>query len=311
MKRKALGKGLRSLIPEAPRSIRPETAGPAGFPASQGIGPARYPQIDLDQIVPNQLQPREDFDESALEALAQSLKSEGVLQPVLVRPLADGRFGLVAGERRWRAAQRAGLLKIPAVIREIPDERLLELALIENLQREELNPLEEARAFRTLVEEVGLTQQQVAERVGKQRTTVSNTLRLLALPEPVQKLVRTGQLSMGHARALLGLTMATDQTALAERTVRDGLSVRDVEVQVKRLQSSRTDMGEAVRAAAVVRRDPNVAAAEETLQRALGTKVRIHQSKSGMGRLEIHFYSGDELSRLYDLLAHAQRPGNA
>ncbi len=280
-------------------------------PEDAAGSPTRHPpQVDLDRIVPNRRQPREEFDETALEALAQSLKSDGVLQPVLVRPLPDGRFGLVAGERRWRAAQRAGLLKIPVVVREIPDDRLLEFALIENLQREELNPMEEARAFRTLVEEIGLTQQQVAERVGKQRTTVSNTLRLLALPEPVQKLVRSGDLSMGHARAILGLTMATDQTALAERTVREGLSVREVEAQVNRTQRSRTALGETIRVS-TVRRDPNVAAAEESLQRTLGTKVRIQQGKSGIGRLEIHFYSGDELSRLYELLIHVQRPGHA
>lgn len=313
MKRKALGKGLRSLIPEAPRPNQPEpgAGGTAIVHAESVAQSARsFPQVDLDRIVPNRRQPREEFDEAALEALAQSLRSDGVLQPVLVRPMADGRFGLVAGERRWRAAQRAGLLKIPVVIREIPDDRLLEFALVENLQREELNPMEEARAFRTLVDEIGLTQQQVAERVGKQRTTVSNTLRLLALPEPVQKLVRSGDLSMGHARALLGLGMATDQTSLAERAVREGLSVREVEAQVNRIQRSKTAMGETIRVAPA-RRDPNVVAAEDALQRVLGTKVRIQQGKSGIGRVEIHFYSGEELSRIYDLLAQVQMPGHA
>lgn len=278
-------------------------------PSRDAAPPHVYPQIDIDRIVPNRRQPREQFDDASLASLAQSLKSQGVLQPVLLRPLPDGRYGLVAGERRWRAAQQAGLLKIPAVIREIPDDRLLEFALIENLQREELNPIEEARAYRTLLDELGLTQQQVAERVGKQRTTVANTVRLLGLPEPVQKLVKSNALSMGHARAILGVPMATDQTALAERTVRDGLSVRAVESHVARLLRSRTAMGATVGAAA--RRDPNVAAAEETLQRALGTKVRIFQGKSGGGRLEIHFFSGDELTRVYDqVLAAAKHSKN-
>lgn len=302
-----MGRGLRSLIPETPPPRPADSATRRGSEPAKGTpeapDPARvaFPQIDIDRIVPNRRQPREQFDEAAIEALARSLKADGMLQPILVRPLADGKFGLVAGERRWRAAQRAGLLKVPAVVREIPDDRLLEFALIENLQREELNPIEEARAYRTLVDEIGLTQAQVAERIGKQRASVANTMRLLGLPEPVQKLLRSGALSMGHARALLGLGMATDQTALAERTVRDGLSVRDVEAEVARLGRTRTAMGETtVRTPS--RRDPNVVAAEESLQRALATKVRIQQNKAGKGRVEIHFFSGEELNRVFDLL---------
>jgi len=266
-----------------------------------------HPQVDIDQIVPNRQQPREEFDEPSLEALAKSLKKEGVLQPVLVRTLPDGRYGLIAGERRWRAAQRAGLLKIPVIIKEVPDDRLLEFALIENLQRQELNPIEEARAYRTLVDQFGLTQQQIAERVGKERSSVANTLRLVTLPEPVQRLIRSGELSMGHARALLALDLATDQTALAERIVRDGMSVRAVEAEAARLQKAKSLSGDPVRSRA--RKDPNVAAAEEALQRAIGTKVRIYQRKTGAGRLEVHFFSAEEMERVYQMLLRAGRRG--
>jgi len=218
--------------------------------------------------------------------------------------LPDGRFGLIAGERRWRAAQRAGLLKIPVVVKDVPDERLLEFALIENLQREELNPVEEARAYRTLVDEFGLTQQQIAERVGKERSSVANTMRLVSLPEPVLRLMRSG-LSMGHARALLALDLATDQLALAERVVREGMSVRAVEAEVARLQRTRSLSGEPTRSRA--RKDPNVSAAEEALQRAIGTKVRIFQRRSGAGRLEVHFFSAEEMERVYQMLLRVGR----
>jgi len=219
--------------------------------------------------------------------------------------LPDGRFGLIAGERRWRAAQRAGLLKIPVVVKDVPDERLLEFALIENLQRQELNPVEEARAYRTLVDEFGLTQQQIAERVGRERSTVSNTMRLVSLPEPVQRLIRSGELSMGHARALLALDLATDQTALAERAVRDGMSVRAVEAEADRLRRAKSLSGEPTRSRA--RKDPNVAAAEEALQKTIGTKVRIFQNRSGAGRLEVHFYSTEEMERVYQMLLRVGR----
>jgi ParB family transcriptional regulator, chromosome partitioning protein len=297
MKRKALGKGLRSLIPEAPPKWAPETsAAPGAAGAADGLR-----QVDLDRIRPNRQQPRQDFDEAGLEALARSLKEEGVLQPVVVRPLADGGFELVAGERRWRAALRAGLLRIPAVVREVPDDRLLEVALIENLQREALNAIEEAQAFRTLIDDLGLTQQEVAERVGRRRSTIANALRLLALPPAVQDLVRAGVLSAGHARAVAALERAPDQIALAERAVREGLSVRQVEtIAARALRET------AARPKAAHRRDPNVVAAEEKLQRAVGTKVRIVQGKKG-GRVELHYYGGEELDRIFQLLIQAGR----
>jgi ParB family chromosome partitioning protein len=218
-----------------------------------------------------------------------------------VRPDKNGEFELIAGERRWRAAQIAGLLKIPALVREVGKERVLELALIENLQRDELNVIEEANAYRTLVNELGLTQQEIALRVGKQRATVANALRLLNLPPEVQKLIQDGQLSAGHAKALASLSNTKLQVDLARRISAAGLSVRDAEAMVARTTKSET--GRSPRAA---ERDPNVVAAEETLQRAVGTKVRIQQGKKG-GRIELHFYSEEEMERVYQLILVATR----
>lgn len=212
MKHKALGKGLRSLIPEAPRAAEAISPAPAG---------ERLQMLDLDLIRPNPRQPRQDFDEEALASLATSLKDDGVLQPIVVRPAGGGRFEIVAGERRWRAAQRAGLLKVPALVKEVPEDRRLELALIENLQREELNPIEEAQAYRSLLDEFGWTQAELAAKVGRQRTTVANSLRLLTLPRAVQDRVRAGAISMGHARALAGLEDAKLQVEIAGRVERE------------------------------------------------------------------------------------------
>jgi len=290
MTRKALGKGLRSLIPEAPVRVPVPVA-------AQGVQ-----LIDVDRIRANRKQPRQRFDEEALEALSRSLKSEGVLQPVLVRPLPDGRFEMVAGERRWRAAQRAGLLKIPAVVREVPDERLMEIALIENLQREDLNPIEEAQAYRTLLETLGLKQQDIADRVGKQRATVANTLRLLSLSSPVQERLRKGELTMGQGRALAALSDQRDQEQIAEKAIRLGLSVRQVEALVSQALKGGAERKER----SVARRDPNVVAAEETLQRAIGTRVRIIEGRKG-GRIELHFYSPEEMQRVYQLVLEVAR----
>ena len=264
-------------------------------PVSDGLQ-----HLDVDRIWPNRAQPREQFNQERLDELAQSMKAQGVLQPVIVRPAEGGTFELIAGERRWRAAQIAGLLKIPAVIREVTDDRLLELALIENLQREELNAIEEANAYQTLINELGLSQKETAERVGKQRATVANALRLLNLPLEVQALIQNGQLGAGHAKALAGLTDSQAQIELAKRIVDEGLSVRAVEQLVRRPERTRKE-----RATPAERRDPNVVAAEETLQSALGTKVRIAQGRTGAGRLELHFYSSEELDRLFDLVLKA------
>jgi ParB family chromosome partitioning protein len=292
MKRKALGKGLSSLIPTAIAKAPSDVAPPLPPRPAES-------RIEVSKIRPNPRQPRRTFDDGALDELARSVRTEGFLQPVVVRPLPDGQYELVAGERRWRAAQRAGIHKIPAVVRDVPDEKLLELALIENLQREELNAIEEAEAYRILIDDLELTQNEVAERVGKQRTTVANALRLLNLPDSVKELVRNRLLSMGHARALLALEDAKTIEALAQRIITDGLSVREVESRAKRPSAEPRKPG---RPASAV--DPNVAAAETALQRALATKVRI-AGTGKVGRLELHYSSADELDRLYKILIEA------
>ncbi len=295
MKRRALGRGLSSLLPQA----APEKPAISSVPFPAPGLPDTQLEIDVDRIRPNRMQPRSEFDEEAILVLAKSLKNNGVIQPVVVRPLDGGRYELIAGERRWRAAQRAGLLRIPAMVRAIPDEQLLEYALVENLQRQDLNPMDEARAYRTLIEDLGLTQQEVAEKVGKQRATVANILRLLSLTEAVQNRVRSGELSMGHARALAAVTDESRQADLAAMVVREGLSVRQLEILVSRVVK-RAPSGKPSA------KDPNVLAAEKALQTALGTKVVIAKSgKGGGGRIEIHFYSEEELESLYMLLQQA------
>jgi ParB family chromosome partitioning protein len=298
MKRKALGKGLSSLIPDKPPSAavrsrsRNSTTSPDG-----GLL-----QIDLDLIHPNKAQPREQFDQVQLEELAHSLQKQGVLQPVIVRSSPSGGYELIAGERRWRAAQIAGLLKVPAIVKDVSDDQVLELALIENLQREELNPVEEARAYQTLIDDLDLTQQEVADRVGKRRATVANALRLLNLPDDVQQMIRAGQITAGHAKALAGLTRTDDQLELARRIYKDGLSVRHAEQLAGRLSRGNARL----KARTAKPRDPNVEAAEQTLQAELGTRVRIVQARKG-GRLEIHYYSDEELQRVYDLVLKGAR----
>jgi len=296
--RRALGKGLRSLIPEAaPKS-------PVAAPIADKAEP--LVQVDLDLVGPNPQQPREAFEDAALAELAASLKSRGVLQPIVVRPVGAGRYELVAGERRWRAAQLAGLLKIPAIVRHVGDEDLLELALIENLQRENLNPIEEGRAYQKLID-LGLTQQDVADRVGKPRATVANTLRLLNLPLEVQERIRAGAVSAGHAKALVSITNTKTQIDLTERIEREGLSVREVESIVARLGKAGVVVtGTPIR----VQRDPNVVAAETSLQSALATKVRIVESGKNRGRVEIGFHSSEELDRLYRVLIAGARAGS-
>src|ERR671938_1122782 len=208
MTRRVLGRGLSALLSDKP-----------------AIASEEFTEIDIDLIEPNHLQPRTRFDEAQLEELAQSIKINGVVQPILARKIEGGRYQIIAGERRWRAAQRAGLQRIPAVIREIPDEKMLELALIENIQRQELNAIEEAYAYKRLIETLGLTQEAVAQRVGRDRTFITNYLRLLRLPEDIQKLVEDNTISMGHARALLGVDDQDIQRKIARNIVDQGLSV--------------------------------------------------------------------------------------
>jgi len=293
---------LRSLIPEAPqRAPVPILEGDPRQAAAARV----LELIDIDLIVPNRRQPRREFDEAALEELANSIKSKGVIQPIVVRPDEDGKFELVVGERRWRAAQRAGLLRISAIVRDVAEEHLLEIALIENVQREDLNPIDEALAYRMLIHDLGLTQQEVAQRVGKQRATITNTLRLLSLSDAVQEMVRTGEITMGHAKALAALEGKENQEEAAKRIAKDGMSVRQAERVVAWFTAQRPP--EKQRPAP--QRDPNVIAAEESLQKALGTKVRIIQGRKGGGRIELHFFSQEEMSRVYDLvLDSTKRP---
>jgi ParB family chromosome partitioning protein len=285
MKRKALGKGLSALLPEAQE------------PPGGGLA-----EIDIKRIDPNPQQPRQRLEPSKLKELARSLQQEGVMQPLVVRKVGS-RYQIVAGERRWRAARMAGIARVPAIIREVEDERLLELALIENIQREDLSPIEEAGAYRRLVTDLGFSQEQVADRVGKDRSTVANLLRLLRLPEPVRKAIAKQELSPGHARPLLALPDATAQVQLAREIVDEGLSVRAVERRVKAFSKPKKP---SKRQSTASQTDPNTREAEDRLRLALGTKVHIARKGRG-GHLEISFYSEEELGRLYEILLRGAR----
>lgn len=280
MKRQALGKGLGSLLPAKPQAQSEE----------------RLIKVDVDRITPNPSQPRGRFDEPELQDLAASIRRAGMLQPVLVRETSTG-YELIAGERRWRAARVAGLRTIPAIVQKADDERSLELALIENIQREQLNPMEEASAFAALVHEYGLTQEAVAEKVGRSRPTIANSLRLLKLPARVQELLREGRLTAGHAKALLSLADEEEILKTAEAMLQGYVTVRGAEEMAR----SRKPAGETA-PPTPARQDPNIRDAEDRLQRALGTKVRIRRAADGKGRIEIQFYSDDELERLFELL---------
>lgn len=257
--------------------------------------------VDIDLIEPNSLQPRTNFDEERLEELAQSIRANGIIQPILVRRTNSDRYQLVAGERRWRAAQRAGLQRIPCVIRDIPEDKVLELALIENIQRQELNAIEEAHAYKRLIETLGLTQEMVAQRVGRDRTFITNYLRLLRLPDDVQRLVEQEKITTGHARALLGVDDPDVQRKLAQTVINQSLSVRETEKTVKRLIEGpgAKDTGKR----AVASEDANVRAAENKLRRRLSSKVQILVNQAGDGgKIEIEFYDTNDLDRIYQML---------
>ena len=282
-KRKALGRGLAALIPE-----------PEGEPPR---APAAAAEVALSELEPNPFQPRISIDPARLAELAASIRASGVVQPILVRRRGE-RYQIVAGERRWRAAQAAGLASVPVSVREVPDEQLLELALVENVQRQELSPLEEAQAFQRLQSELGLSQDEIARRVGRDRTTIANTLRLLKLPRELRELLTQGRLDAGHARALLGLERVEEQLQLGREAARKGLSVREVE---RRIALARAPLGRGG-----PRKEPNTAAAEERLRRALGTRVVIARRGKG-GAIRVQFKSEAELQRLYELLLRAGR----
>jgi len=284
MTRKALGRGLGALL------------------SAEGTATATEDPntISIALIDPSPLQPRGIFDEAKLDELAQSISVNGVVQPLIVRPKQD-RFELIAGERRWRAAQRAGLTRVPAIVRQVADDKVLELALIENIQREDLNPIEEARAYKNLIDTVGLTQEVVAERVGRDRSYVTNFLRLLRLPEDLQELVQVGRLSTGHARTLLGLPDVAAQRRLARRIIERELSVRATEETVRQLTEPKADR--VAKSGKTGPADPNVRAAETKLRRHFGTQVRIVQAVgSAAGRIEFEYYNHADLDRIYGLL---------
>lgn len=247
------------------------------------------------------MQPRTNFDEAALENLAESIRTHGIVQPLLVRRRGEV-FELIAGERRWRAAKLAGLTRVPVLVKDVADQNLLEIALIENIQREDLNPIEEAHAYKRLIENVGLTQEALATRVGRDRSYITNYLRLLKLPDDLQQLVIEGRLSTGHARTILGLPQTDLQRRLARQVIEDGLSVRATEILVQKASADRP----ARRPRITQNVDPNIRAAETKLRRALGTQVRIvHMGGDGRGKVEISFYNAQDLDRIYDLLITA------
>ena len=279
--RRALGRGLSALIPET---------APAPAPSPQAA------EADLDRLTPSRAQPRTVLDEARLEELSRSIRGSGVIQPIVVRRIDGDRFEIVAGERRWRAAQMAGLLRVPIVVRDVRDDKLLEMALIENLQREDLNPIEEGEAYRRLIDERGMTQEEVAAAIGKDRATVANYARLLLLPPEVQADVASGALAMGHARALLGVAEADAQRRAAREVVAAGLSVRETEALVKKIAAPPSPPGPT---AATV--DVHTQAAQDRLRVALGTRVRIVR-RGRKGRIEIDFASEDELQRLFERL---------
>ncbi len=253
-------------------------------------------KLKLNEIEPNREQPRKSFDEEALEELANSISTHGVIQPLLVRPLADGGYQLIAGERRWRASRMAGLTEVPVVIREMSDSEAMELALVENLQREDLNPIEEAQGLALLMETYGLTQEQAAKRVGKSRPAVANAMRLLALPQDVLAMVERGDLSAGHARAILPLENDEQITALANEIIKKNLSVRETERAVKALLK-----GDVKKEKRVKKRDTYYDEVELAVSQSLGRKAKVSLSGGNKGTLEIEFFGKDDLSKLLKL----------
>ncbi len=271
----ALGRGLNALIPEKGVQVR---------------------EIEVSLIKPGPEQPRRNFDEKALSELAQSIKEKGVLQPVIIRKAQQGGYFLIAGERRWRAAKEAGLKKIPAIIKDVDSSSALELALVENIQRDDLNPLEMAEAFQRLIDEFSYTQEELSKRVGKDRATIANYLRILNLPPEIKELIVNDRISLGHAKAILSLPTKPLQIEIAREVIKKGLSVRETErlcaAKKSRKAGSRKKKKE---------KDPNIIALEEKLKQSLGTKVQIRH-KGKRGKIEIEYYSLDELDRLLEIL---------
>jgi ParB family chromosome partitioning protein len=287
MSRKALGRGLDALFTQ--------------------VSPLDHEliELDIDRIDASDAQPRNAFNEARLNELAQSIKHNGIIQPLVVRRLGE-RFQIIAGERRWRAAQKAGLHRVPCIVKDISDDNVLELSLIENIQREELNPIEEANAYKKLLEQRNLTQQEVAQRVGKDRSSIANALRLLKLPSEVQKLLEQEKLSTGHARALIPIDSIEMQITIARQSVSKSLSVREVERMVKKLEAGSSD--DSRKKSTLDKKDSNILAAEAKLSKRLGAPVKIKYAAGKGGLIEIRFSSDDDLSRLYDALIQHNGP---
>jgi ParB family transcriptional regulator, chromosome partitioning protein len=292
--RRALGKGLGALLPtRAPQMQSTDLPlPPPSDPPSQ--------TVPIDSIDANPIQPRRVFQGERLAELAQSIRANGIIQPLVLRKAGD-RFQLVAGERRWRAAKLAGLDRVPAVVQDIPDDRLLEITLIENIQREDLNPIETANAFSRLANDLSLSAEEIGRRTGKDRTTIANSLRLLQLPADIQQLVSERRLSAGHARCLLSLPNADLQREVAEKAVAQGWSVRQMERTTQKMTEGRQ-----AKHADEVDIDPNVKAAIEEMSRVLGTKVKIVEKARQKGRIEIEYYSADDLDRIYGVIVGEQ-----
>jgi len=305
MPRNALGRGLGALIREPESKTSPEqtppiqphattASGAAVVPTREGVHPGPQ-QVDIDLIEPSPYQPRTRFREEALDELSRSIQTSGIIQPLVVRPIGS-RFQLIAGERRWRAAQRAGLTKVAVIVRQASDELALEMTLVENIQREDLNAIEAARAFELLMDEAQLTQEDVATRTGKDRATVANAIRLLKLEPTIQDWIEEGKLTAGHGRALLAVPDAQLRMRYAQRAARGGLTVR----QIERLASRRSRSGHAP---AEVHADANIRSALDELQRHLGTKVLLHQkTRMRPGQLVLEYYDDAQLMGLYDRL---------
>lgn len=291
-KKRALGKGLSDLFPRPPAA----RAEPAAAAPAEELDPVNPVELPVDSLVPNPFQPRRYFDSQALAELADSIKAEGIIQPLSVRR-SGSSFEIIAGERRWRAARLAGLKKVPVYVHETPDKRMLEVALIENIQREDLNPMETAAAFHRLNDELALSHEEIGQRTGKDRATVSNFIRLLQLPVEVQTLIAAKKLSPGHARPLLRLTNQEAILSLAQQIVENEWSVRQVE---KTLAPAETPVAKKKGGEKTV--DPNVRAAIESLETTLGTRVRILDRGRGKGCVEIDYFSSEDLDRIYSLI---------
>jgi ParB family chromosome partitioning protein len=294
--RKALGKGLHSLLPARAAAASPLAAVAPSLPVDGNVT-----LVAIDKVKPNPNQPRREFEPGAMMELTQSIERDGIIQPIIVRRVAGGDYEIIAGERRWRAAKTAGLTQIPVIPRTADDQKVLELAIVENIQREDLNPIELAQAFYRMGAELGLSHDQIGEKTGKDRATITNTIRLLQLPDDLQSLISARKLSPGHARALLKLQEPQAQREMAERAISQGWSVRQIEEYTKPEKPASPAKKPEKPAL-----DPNVKAAIGELERRLGTRVRIIEKGKEKGLIEVEYYSQDDLDRIYNLIVGDQ-----